>query len=313
MNVLITSISGKVPLIQTVEKAMKKINSNSVLYGGDVDDQCIGKYFVDRFWLMPPLKDMTKETFVSYCTSKNITIIFPTRDADLLYFSSFLSYFTNNGLYIMVSNKKSLEITMNKMNFFKIGVEKGFPVTMSSFEIDTLYADTFVVKECEGSGSKNIAINVSREQAILHAKQLKGPLFQPYIKGEEFSIDVYVDKLGKSKGVIVRKRIQIKDGESQITRTIRHKELERLGAEMAEMFCLYGHVMFQVIVDLKGKPHIIECNPRFGGASTLSIAAGLDSFYWFQLEAAGEDLHNYPFHRSEKELTLIRHAKDMIV
>ncbi|MNC49272.1 carbamoyl phosphate synthase-like protein [compost metagenome] len=71
-------------------------------------------------------------------------------------------------------------------------------------------------------------------------------------------------------------------------------------------------MIFQVIIDHAGEYHFIECNTRFGGASRLSVEAGLDSFYWFLLEAEGNDLAEYPFVRSAQEKRLIRYAEDLI-
>lgn len=313
MNVLITSISGKVPLIQLVKDAMNRLHKEGKLFGGDVNKQCIGRYFVDYFWHMPLLQELSINEIVEYCHSHNIFAIIPTRNDELLYFARNEHFFENNGIKIMVSNLSSLEKTLNKLIFFKEGKKLGFPMIYTSESIDAVCADSFVVKECFGSGSKNIAVNVSKEEAVCRSKLLNSPIYQPFIDGEEYSIDVYVDKNGKSKGVIVRKRVLVVGGESQITQTVRNLELEELGKKVAESFELYGHVMFQVIVDKKGIPNIVECNPRFGGASTLSVAAGLDSFYWFLLESLGENLDAYPFNRSVRELTLIRYAKDMII
>ena len=75
---------------------------------------------------------------------------------------------------------------------------------------------------------------------------------------------------------------------------------------------LYGHVIFQLILSSNSKIHIIECNPRFGGASTASIAAGLDSFYWFILESLGENISDYPFISSKKDITQLRFPSDLI-
>ena len=94
------------------------------------------------------------------------------------------------------------------------------------------------------------------------------------------SIDVYVDRKGKSKGVLVRERNVVVDGESQVTTIVKKEKVEHLIGLMAEKLKLRGHSVFQVLVDGKGMVHIIECNARFGGASSSSIAAGLDSFYW---------------------------------
>ena len=49
------------------------------------------------------------------------------------------------------------------------------------------------------------------------------------------------------------------------------------------------------IIDEDDNLHIIECNPRFGGASTLGIVAGVDSLFWSLLEASGFNTLNYPF------------------
>jgi carbamoyl-phosphate synthase large subunit len=79
------------------------------------------------------------------------------------------------------------------------------------------------------------------------------------------------------------------------------------------MLGIYGHAVFQLIQSSTGGLHVIECNARFGGASTLSIAAGLDSFYWFLLEACGDSLSQYPFARCRRELRQIRFARDLVI
>jgi len=56
---------------------------------------------------------------------------------------------------------------------------------------------------------------------------------------------------------------------------------------------------------------VIECNPRVGGASMLSIHAGLESFFWFFAEVLGEDLTAYPFIPASKPVTLVRYPNDV--
>ena len=76
---------------------------------------------------------------------------------------------------------------------------------------------------------------------------------------------------------------------------------------------IYGHCVWQVLEDAVGGLHIIECNCRYGGASNLSLKAGLDSFYWFLLEAQGVDVSDYPFFRSRQDLQQVRFAQDTYV
>ena len=66
----------------------------------------------------------------------------------------------------------------------------------------------------------------------------------------------------------------------------------------------------QAIMDDKNQLHVIECNPRFGGASTASITVGLDTWYWVILEASGVDISDYPFFRAPREVKQIRMAQD---
>ena len=166
------------------------------------------------------------------------------------------------------------------------------------------------MKERWGAGSVDVGINLSKDEAIDYAKKLKEPIFQPYINGKEYSIDLYRDKQKKVKGIVVRCRDLIVNGESQITTTMRYPELEELGVAIANHVDIFGHAVIQVIETTPKVFHILECNPRFGGASTASITVGLDSFYWFFLECLGESLDDYSFQRKSGEIRQVRVPQD---
>ena len=143
------------------------------------------------------------------------------------------------------------------------------------------------------------------------SSRLQSPIFQPFIIGKEYSVDVYISRSGKIKGIICRSRELVINGESKITTTQSHKGIEKLVNDILTAFSFYGHVIFQIIEDLEGELHVIECNPRFGGASTLSLAAGLDSFYWFLNECSDLNIDSYPFLVSDKKQ--IRYSEDLII
>lgn len=313
MNVLITSISKKIPLIRQVQKACNKLNLNSLVYGADANNEAIGKFFVDHFWHMPRLNDLMIDDLLNFCKSNNIRAIIPTRDGELIFFSKYKELLQKNNIYPMISNEKAIQVCFNKLVFFSEAKRIGFPVINATDRIENLTCERFVVKEQFGAGSKEIGLDLSKKEAIAHAKKLDNPIFQPFVKGDEFSIDVFVDRMGKVRGSVVRKRDLVIQGESQITTTVSFLQLEALSKQFVSALMLYGHIVLQAIVDQEGKIHIIECNPRFGGASTLSIGVGLDSFYWFLLEVSGKNLDNILFQRSKNEKRLIRYPKDWII
>ena len=73
-----------------------------------------------------------------------------------------------------------------------------------------------------------------------------------------------------------------------------------------------GHFVLQMIKNKDGL-HVIECNPRIGGASTLAFAAGLNTPMWSIVEALGEDLSNYPFISNSSPIQLVRTPVDIIL
>src|SRR5690606_32031824 len=114
------------------------------------------------------------------------------------------------------------------------------------------------------------------------------------------------DEAHKVKGLVLRRRDHVVGGESQITTTFRDAGIENVMRDVLSALRLRGPAVLQALVDAEGGVHVIECNTRFGGASTASIAAGLDIFYWSLLEARGDDLSLYPFERVAGEVKQIR-------
>ena len=313
MKILITSISNKTPLIEAVRKTLSENGIYPIIVGADSNPLALAKDFVDEFWHMPILKDLSVENFILYCKEKGINIIFPTRDGELEYFAKNKKIFYHNDIHVMVSSIDAIAISLDKLKFYEYLIERKFPVIPTYLNIEYIDSSLYVVKERMGSGSQKIYVKVSKEEAIYYAKKMNFPIFQPYIDGIEYSIDLYMSKVNKPKSVIVRERVHVVDGESQITKTVRIPDLEDIIKKIAITMKLQGHVMFQAIVDRQGHTHILECNARIGGASTLSIYAGMDSFHWWIKEANGSNLDEYIFRQIEKELTLIRYKKDLIV
>lgn len=311
-NVLITSISKKVPLIKAVKKAVKRCYKESKVIGGDCSPNTIGKYFAHDFWLMPQIEQLHISYLIDYCQQNSIKTIIPTRDGELLFFAAKAHTLQENGISIMISNYPTVECCLDKFLFFEVLNDFNCPVIPTVANINEISCKSYVVKERYGAGSKNIALNCSRQDAIKHAGLLENPIFQPFIEGREISVDLYVGKDGICKGVVARTRELVVNGESQITRTIRDEKLENICAEIAQKLGIYGHAVFQVLIDSQGNYHIIECNNRFGGASSLSLAAGLDSFYWFLLESNGYSIGSELFVRSTEEKTQVRYAEDLI-
>ncbi len=312
-NILITSASKKIGLIKSVKKAAKKISNEIKIYTGDLNPNAICKYFSDDFYIMPKTIESNKKDILYWLEVNNINSIIPTRDGELLFWANWKAELLTYGINVMVPNSQTVDFCLDKLLFSSKCNQLQLPAITSSLEINEFNSVTYVVKERYGAGSISIGINLNKELALIHAKTLENPIFQPFIAGREISVDAYISKSGTIKGLITRFRNVVENGESLITETFYDENLYKNLTVILKKLNLYGHIILQIIIDLDNTIHIIECNSRFGGASTISIEAGLDSFYWFILEANGDNIDNLPFQLKKQKITQIRFPKDLII
>ena len=133
-------------------------------------------------------------------------------------------------------------------------------------------------------------MNLTVQEAVLHAETLENPIFQPMIPGSEFSAETWIDSTGNCHGMVLRWRTEVIDGEAHQSEIFENREWEERMRETFESINgLSGHALGQVLVDGERNLHLVEINPRLGGASPLALAAGLNSIEWFLLQSENRD------------------------
>ena len=313
IKLLISSSSAKTPLVFSAINAVKKVSAASEVIAGDINPNAVTQYVADKFWVMPETIQENFEIISKYCQVMGINFVLPTRDGELLFWAENASKFKSVGVHVIVSPVEGVELLMDKLMFSKKCLQMGIPAIESFLRPDCQSGKSWVVKERFGSGSKSLGLNLSKTEAIKRAKKLLHPIFQPYVVGLEISVDAYLNADNSIKGLALRYREMVNNGESQVTRTFRDSNLETRFKSILEMLGLRGPIVLQALIDPKGNIHIIECNARFGGASTAGIAVGVDSIYWAILDGLGASLIDYPFLRSSVEVKQVRIKSDIYV
>jgi predicted ATP-grasp superfamily ATP-dependent carboligase/RimJ/RimL family protein N-acetyltransferase len=312
-NLLITSASKKVSLVKAAQRACRKLSPEVKLVAGDSDKNALTRYVADDFWQMPPTNDLKIDLLISGCQERNIRTVIPTRDGELIFWASHQSRLAEEGINVLVSPLSSVRVCVDKLAFYQFGLKHNLPFIPTAIDPDEIKAEFYVVKERYGAGSNQIGLNLTKEAAIQHALQLTNPIYQAFIPGKEISVDAWLDRFSKVKGLVLRSRDLIIGGEAQVTTTFQNAAIESTVLKVLETLNLRGHVVLQALIDNDDRLHIIECNSRFGGASTASIEVGLDSFYWSLLESAGVDLNDYQFERKASETRQIRVPSDIYI
>lgn len=294
-RILFTSLSRKTSLYGSVLGQARAFHPEAEVFGGDCDPDCPARAKVEKFIETPPLEQSSAEEFAAFCAENGFTHLIPTRDGELSFFAEARDVLLAAGVHAMISPPDTIRVCLDKLLFAAKASQLGHPAIPTAESPASLEAERFTVKERRGSGSRGIHLDLSAEEAVQRASSLSEPIFQPHLQGRELSADLYVDRSGQTRGVILRWRDLVVDGESKVTTTFRKVEWERDLGELASGIGLRGHGLVQAIVDEEYQLNVLEINARLGGATPLALSCGLQSVAWFLKESAGQGLETPEF------------------
>lgn len=260
-----------------------------------------------------PRLDSAPGAVVDAIIAQQVDLVIPTRDADVVFLADHQDVLRRGGVRCMVASPDAVRTCGDKVAFARQLTAAGLPAIPTCVDPDDplLGQGSRVVKERNGAGAVGMVVDVDAEAAATAAEALDAPCFQPFVAGPEFSIDAYRSRDGRLLGVVARSRDVVISGESAVTTMVDASPYIDLVRDVLDCLDLSGHAVIQVIHTESG-PMIVECNARLGGASTLSLAAGLRSVEWFALESLGRDPGRVPFTPHAGPLQLVRVPQDVI-
>lgn len=309
LNVLVTSLSAKTHVPRAVRRAFTALNVTGEVWGGDTDARALARTETSDFWHMPRLDQLAVDELIEFCDRAAIGLIIPTRDGELEYFAEHREALRARGTFVPIGSPDSVRLANDKVAFAEALTAVDLPVIPTSIDLASVPTDRTVVKPRFGAGSSDAGIDVSHADARLLTEQIADPVYQPFIEGPEFSVDVYVDSHGTVLGALARERVLVVDGESHITTVVDDEELVDLASRCAKALGVRGHAVVQLIRSETGT-YLLECNSRVGGASSAAWLGGLRSVDAMVLEALGETAG--PLTSHQRPITMIRSGVDLI-
>ena len=300
LNILINSFTHKkFALLNVVKISKNKIDKKIKIFLGNNKSFSYDSFFKKNIINLPLCKDKNRYQILKILKKLKIKFVIPTSDAELIFWSKNKNFFKLNGIIPFISNHSSIKICLDKVSFHKYCKAKSIPDIMILKPNDYKKKNIkLVVKERFSHTKNKLIINKDYNYIKKHLHKYKRPIIQKFIPGYEISVDAFLDENSKLVGLFMRKRENIIDGESQVTSIFRNQKLERSFAKYFESLKLVGIAMLQAKI-YKNKTYIIECNPRVGGASTLSIQNGLDVFFW-QMKKIINERFVYKFKKKKK-------------
>lgn len=310
VNVLFTSVANKISLVESFKEASAVFGISGKIIGVDIDPYSAGLYCVDHGYLVPKLTDKTFLIKIKNILRKEkISLIIPTRDEDLLYFSKNKNKFEKIGVRVLVSEYESVEICADKWKFFQ------FLKLNSISTIETWQRPAneikfpCIVKPRIGKGG--VGVQIIKNKKELGLCDLRHKIIQEKIEGTEYTIDYFADFNGRPISIVPRIRLKIAQGESKVGITKNELKIIELVKEVGQALGLIGHNTVQCFKLKNGSLKILEINPRFGGGASLGMAAGCKSpEYIFRL-LRGEILKEQK--NFTENLVMIRYSKDLFL
>jgi carbamoyl-phosphate synthase large subunit len=276
-HVVILAPGSKVGLVRALAEAVAV--RGGTLTGFDGDPHAPAAAFCARRVNGGPLEDEASvEEFLAWCVRENVKLVVPARHNDLPALAAARERFAAAGIALIVSSRECVELCLDKTAVHAWLARGGFPLpeqtSVAELERSSL-RDAFplIAKDPAGSGSKGVRLCGS-------AADLAGVpphwLVQRIALGSEFTINVYVDRAGRSACEIPHERLLVGEGEVVRGRTARVPELMTLARRIAESLPgARGPLNIQIFWEAQAKlATVIEINPRFGGGYPLAHRAG---------------------------------------
>jgi hypothetical protein len=261
--------------IKSLRQAAAQRSLESFVFGFDSDELDPFALECDEFEILESIQSESGEQRARTILQIPNRLCFGWNDQDILALSAMRNEIhptsalahPSHSVVLLMSNK-----ILSKEWAKSLGVEVPKLVCVKSDSGEQIRA---VVKPVNGQGSVGLTFCDTHNMIKAAVQSATSEiLVEEYIDGIEYTVDV-VCYNGELINAVPRKRLKVRGGEVVVAQVEMNRQIieiaRRLCAALAESMVFN----FQVIAT-GGKLFFIEMNPRFGGGSDLTIAAGVD-------------------------------------
>jgi len=275
MNILLTCIGKRNYIIDYFKK---EIGNKGKVFTADNLNTAAGIYYADKSFIVPEIKNKNYiKILLKICKKNKVKAILSFIDPELSLLAKHSKKFEKAGIKCIVSNYDAVELCLDKYKFSKRLEKLGIP-TIKTFKKAIIKQKKFpmVAKPRKGSASIKVTkVNNKKELEVL-TKYNKDLIYQEFITGQEWGVDMYVDLISKKViNIFTKKKIKMVAGETDKAVSEKNKQLSKICEEVVKKLGLVGPIDIDCFETKKGFV-ISEINPRFGGGYPLAHACGVN-------------------------------------
>lgn len=320
-RILITSAGS--PGVPSLIRDLKKSGEDLYLVSVDLKQEVIGNLFSDKNYLVPAWDGADYiSSLLKIIDSEKIEYVLPNDDSiglcklctlakerpDLKISVSrnleHLNIATDKGkLYDFLHAARLAEmipryrLVVDKKELIQTIIDFGypaFPVAIKPAQAEGSRGFRVISELRENIFEKkinSIYLNLSELEASLEQiDKLPELLVMEYLPGQEYSVDVLVDKWRKVQYAIPRTRAEICAGLPLYSSVEKNDKLTKFVEQILKELELIYALNFQFKYDRNGQPKLLEINPRLGGTMTCCSGAGANIHYHLLLAMAEQPI-----------------------
>lgn len=237
-----------------------------------------------------------------------VNLLLPTSGFDIYPYSEFREQLIKRGAFPVVSDMDSLVTCKDKMlTYDRLKGKFDLPFTTTDpTEIGTF---PIMAKPRYGKGSRDIMRLDNSDDIRYITSKMKDLIFQEFLPGTEYTIDVLSDLEKKALMAVPRIRIQTKAGISTKGRIMRDRKIEEECKQIADFIGIRGPSCIQMKEDVNGIVKLVEINPRMGGGTIFTTLAGAN-FPMMLIDMVEHKKIKLP---DIKEITVIRYYEEIVI
>ncbi len=308
-NVLVPGAGGPAG-INTIKSLRLSLFKGNIV-STDSNSLSAGFFLSDFYYVIPPYDDkFFVEKLLKIIKEQNIKVLMPSSGFDIYGYSLNYDLIVEYGAIPIVSRRKVLEICRDKLLSYKFLSNK-FPFAFTCEYHEKIDTFPLIAKPRFGKGSNNI-IKIENKLDLKYVLgKFKNMIFQEYLPGTEYTVDVLSDLTEKPIMAIPRIRIDTKAGISIKGKIKRDLMIENLCKKTAETLGIKGPCCIQLKESENGELKIIEINPRFGGGTIFTTLAGAN-FPAMLLEMISNNNNNLIIPKVS-EVTVLRYFEEIVI
>src|SRR6266566_8319224 len=291
MNILLSSAGRRVTLAGCFRESLAELDLNGRVLAVDASPHSAAGQLSESFWRVPRCTDPGFiDSILRVCKAEDVQLLVPTIDTELALYANVRGEFQDNGIQIAISDLEAVAIAGDKSLTHQWLVAQGFPTVRQSTAESVLaqpeeWSLPLMAKPQRGSASIGV-MKIESFRALELLSNSNEIIVQEFARGDEYTINVFVDRHGRAICAVPHVRLEVRAGEVSKGMTVKHGEMMTLARDIAEALPgARGPINIQCFLDGEGEIKIIEINPRFGGGYPLAHQAGAHFTRWMIEEA----------------------------